>query len=88
MPPASHGAPLSQPRAPFDLVFANILLGRLLRLAAPMARLIAPERRGSVLSGLLAAQAMRRSQPIAPRGSWLERRILLDGWATLVLRRR
>jgi hypothetical protein len=42
-------------RAPFDLVFANILLPPLQRMAAPMASLTAPGAH-IVLSGLLAAQ--------------------------------
>jgi ribosomal protein L11 methyltransferase len=70
--------------APFDLIFANILLGPLRRLAAPLTKLAAPGGR-IVLSGLLAAQAnAARSAYGALR---LERRITLDGWATLVLRR-
>ena len=72
--------------APYDLIFANILLGPLTRLAVPIRRLAAPHAR-VVLSGLLpshanAAQAIYRAQGLA-----LERRIVLEGWATLVLRR-
>jgi ribosomal protein L11 methyltransferase len=72
--------------APYDLIFANILLGPLMRLAVPLARL---SRAGAtiVLSGLLpghanAALAIYRAQKFV-----LERRILLDGWTTLVLRK-
>lgn len=72
--------------APFDLVLANILLGPLQRLAAPMARLLAPGGR-AVLSGLLAAQASAALATYRACGLALERRIVLDGWATLVLRR-
>ena len=43
-------------RAPFDLVFANILLGPLQRLAAPLGKIVAPGGR-IVLSGILNAQA-------------------------------
>ncbi len=73
-------------RAPFDLLFANILLSPLQRLAAPMARLLAPGAH-VVLSGLLtshenAALAAYRAQDLV-----LEHRIVLDGWVTLVLRR-
>jgi ribosomal protein L11 methyltransferase len=71
--------------APFDLIIANILLGPLLRLAAPLKKLAAPGAR-IVLSGLLAAQAnavIAAYRPLA-----LERRIDLDGWTTLVLARR
>jgi ribosomal protein L11 methyltransferase len=73
-------------RAPFDLVLANILLGPLQRMAAPMARLAAPGAR-VVLSGLLAAQAGAALAAYRSQGFALERRIMLEGWATLVLRR-
>jgi ribosomal protein L11 methyltransferase len=73
-------------RAPFALILANILLDPLQRLATPMARLVAPNGR-VVLSGLLAAQAGTALASYRARGLVLERRILLDGWATLVLRR-
>jgi ribosomal protein L11 methyltransferase len=74
-------------RAPYDLIFANILLAPLARLAMPLARLTRPG--GTiVLSGLLpehanAALAFYRAQGLA-----LERRLVLDGWATLVLQKR
>lgn len=72
-------------RAPYDLVFANILLGPLLRLAMPLRSALAPGGR-LVLSGLLTAQA--NAAIAAYRPLMLERRIALDGWATLVFRRR
>jgi ribosomal protein L11 methyltransferase len=68
-------------RAPFDLVFANILLGPLQRLAAPLTRLVAPGGR-VVLSGLLRSQA--NAAIAAYHALVLERRIDIDGWATLV----
>ena len=80
-----HRAGVPRTRAPFDLVFANILLGPLQRLAAPLKRLIAPGGR-VVLSGIVPRRPMPRSPPIAPLA--LERRIDLDGWTTLVLARR
>jgi ribosomal protein L11 methyltransferase len=78
-------APKLRERSPYDLVFANILLRPLQRLAAPLTRLIAPGAR-VVLSGLLASQA--NAAIAAYRGLALERRIDLDGWTTLVLVRR
>src|SRR5258708_2109317 len=45
-----------QARAPFDLVFANILLGPLKQLAHPIRRIAAPGAR-VVISGLLSGQA-------------------------------
>jgi ribosomal protein L11 methyltransferase len=73
-----------RPRAPFDLVFANILLGPLQRLAAPLTKLIAPGGR-IILSGLLASQANGALSAYRPLA--LERRTDLDGWTTLVMRR-
>jgi ribosomal protein L11 methyltransferase len=69
-------------RAPFDLVFANILLGPLRQIAAPLRKLTAPGAR-IVLSGLLPAQA--NAALAAYRPFALERRINLEGWTTLVL---
>jgi ribosomal protein L11 methyltransferase len=51
-----------------------------------MARLVAPGGR-VVLSGLLAAQASAAVAAYRARGLTLERRIPLEGWLTLVLRR-
>ena len=72
--------------APFDLVFANILLGPLTQLASPLRRVVAPGSR-VVISGLLAGQAKAALALYRARGFVLERRILLDGWMTLVLTR-
>ncbi len=72
--------------APYDLIFANILLGPLMRMAVPIARLSRP---GAtiVLSGLPpahtnAALAIYRAQGLA-----LQRRVLLDDWVSLVFRK-
>jgi ribosomal protein L11 methyltransferase len=71
---------------PFDLIFANILLGPLLRLAAPLRKLAA---RSShvVLSGLLPSQANAILAAYRAQGLALEWRMTLEGWVTLVLRR-
>ena len=79
------GARAIRARAPFDLILANILLGPLARIAAPLRHLAA---RGSrvVLSGILPSQAnavIAAYRPLA-----LERRIDIDGWTTLVFARR
>jgi ribosomal protein L11 methyltransferase len=73
-------------RAPYHLVFANILLGPLKGLAKPIAALAAP---GAfvVLSGLLPSQANAAFAAYRAHGFVLERRIPLEGWMTLVLRR-
>jgi len=72
-------------RAPYDLIFANILLAPLQRLATPLTRLAAPGA-SVVLSGLLSSQA--NAAIAAYHALVLERRIVLDGWTTLVMRRR
>jgi ribosomal protein L11 methyltransferase len=69
----------------FDLVLSNILARPLAVMARDLARVLAPGG-WAVLSGLL-----RRQEPIvlAPHrglGIVLERRIVLDGWSTLILR--
>ncbi len=74
-------------RGPYDLIFANILLGPLTRLAVPIRRLAAPHAR-IVLSGLLPAHANAVQAIYRTQGLVTERRILLEGWVTLVLRRR
>ncbi|HEY6259073.1 MAG TPA: 50S ribosomal protein L11 methyltransferase [Xanthobacteraceae bacterium] len=74
-------------RAPFDLAFANILLEPLKRMAGPLARLVGPNG-CMVLSGLLVAQASAALAAYRTHGLVLEHRIRLDGWVTLVLRRR
>jgi ribosomal protein L11 methyltransferase len=71
-------------RAPFGLIFANILLEPLRELATPMSRLLAP-RGHVVLSGLLAGQAGAALASYRSRGLVLARRIPLEGWMTLVL---
>jgi ribosomal protein L11 methyltransferase len=70
---------------PYDLIFANILLGPLLRLAVPLSRLAAPGAR-MVLSGLLPGHANAVLAIYRAQGLVLERRIALDGWVTLVLK--
>ncbi len=71
---------------PYGLVFANILLGPLQRLAAPIARVAGP---GAtvILSGLLPDQANAALAAYRAAGFRLQRRMLIDGWATLTLRR-
>jgi ribosomal protein L11 methyltransferase len=70
--------------APFDLVFANILLGPLRHLASSLRRLTVPGAR-IVLSGLLRSQANAAIAAYRPLA--LERRIELDDWTTLVFAR-
>jgi len=73
-------------RGRFALIFANILLEPLQRIATPIACLLAPNGH-LVLSGLLLAQARPALASYRARGLVLLGRIQLEGWATLVLRR-
>jgi ribosomal protein L11 methyltransferase len=73
-------------QAPYHLIFANILLGPLMRLAAPLRKLAAPGAR-IVLSGLLPSHANAILAIYRAQGFVLDRRILLDAWVTLVMRR-
>jgi len=79
-------SPLIARGKPYDLIFANILLGPLTRLAVPVARLTRARTR-VVLSGLLPAHASAALSIYRAQGFALERRIPLEGWMTLVLRR-
>ena len=79
-------APAITARAPYDLIFANILLAPLLRLAVPLSRLAAPNAR-VVLSGLLPSHTNAVLSIYRAQGLTLVRRITLEGWATLVLKR-
>jgi ribosomal protein L11 methyltransferase len=73
--------------APYQLIFANILLGALTRLAVPLRRLTAPGAR-IVLSGLLPSHANAALAIYHAQGLVLEKRITLDGWVTLVMHRK
>jgi ribosomal protein L11 methyltransferase len=77
-------APPFRQRGRARLVFANILLGPLKRLAGPIAGAIGP---GGyvILSGLLAAQASSALAPYRARGLRLVGRIVLEGWISLIL---
>jgi ribosomal protein L11 methyltransferase len=70
--------------APYDLIFANILLGPLLRLARPIRKLSAPGGH-VVLSGLLPSHANAALAACRMQGFVLRRGSPLDGWMTLLL---
>jgi ribosomal protein L11 methylase PrmA len=85
-----HAAGLSaapiRARAPYRLVFANILLAPLKQLARPVAQVLAPGGH-VILSGLLAAQANAALSAYRLQGLVLARRITLDNWVTLAMRK-
>jgi ribosomal protein L11 methyltransferase len=69
----------------YDLVLANILAQPLAHMAADLARHLAPGGY-AVLSGLLQRQEAIVLAPHRSLGLFLDRRIVIDGWSTLVLR--
>ena len=73
--------------APYQLIFANILLSAVTRLAVPLRRLTAPGAR-IALSGLLPGHANAVLAIYRAQGLVLEKRITLDGWVTLVIYRK
>ena len=72
--------------APFDLVFANILMGPLIALAPSMAEHVATDGR-VILSGLLNTQADSVINAYLEVGFVLETRKMLGEWTTLTLKR-
>ncbi|TAN46383.1 MAG: 50S ribosomal protein L11 methyltransferase [Rhodospirillales bacterium] len=77
----------TQRRAPYDLIFANILARPLMRLAKDLKQHLKPGG-VAVLAGLLERQERMVLSAHLMQGLCLERRILIDGWACLVLRKR
>ncbi|WP_041794466.1 50S ribosomal protein L11 methyltransferase [Pararhodospirillum photometricum] len=86
-PGVGVGGRLVQARAPYDLIFANILARPLCALAAPLARLLEPGGH-VVLAGLLTRQAAQVLSAYRRQGLHLEQRLVLGAWTTLVLTRR
>jgi len=67
-----------------DLVLANLLKRALYELAPMLARHIVPRGR-AILSGLTSDQVRGTEAHYRAHGFILEKRIILDGWATLVI---
>lgn len=72
--------------APFDLVATNILAPPLRRMAGAVAAVVAPAGR-LVLSGFLEAEGRAVLAAYRVHGLRLVRRIVVDGWLTLILAR-
>lgn len=73
-------------KAPYDLVFANILAPPLVALSQDIKRALAPGGL-AILSGLLRTQERRVLAAYTSKGFRLVRRLHRDAWATLVLQR-
>jgi ribosomal protein L11 methyltransferase len=72
-------------RSDYDLIFANILARPLALMARDLGRAIAPGG-ATVLAGLLRRQEALVVAAHRAQGLSLERRIVIDGWSTLILR--
>lgn len=79
-------APLVRDRAPYDLIAANILARPLVRMAGAVAAALAPGG-VAVFSGLIVADAPWVEAAAHAHGLGRVRRVVRDGWATLVLER-
>jgi len=77
--------PKLRPPRNFDLIAANILARPLMALAGPIAEVLSPGGR-VILSGLMAGQDRTVQALYRARGLIVERRILREGWATVILR--
>jgi len=74
-------------RSGYDLILSNILARPLAVMAADLSRRLAPGGR-AVLSGLLRWQEPIVLAPHRGCGIVLDHRLVIDGWSTLVMRRR
>jgi ribosomal protein L11 methyltransferase len=74
-------------RSSYDLVLSNILARPLAVMAADLARRLVPGG-WAVLSGLLRSQEAIVLAPHRGCGIVLDHRLVIDGWSTLVMRRR
>lgn len=86
---ALHAAGLAHPwlrGAGFDLILANVLAGPLIALAQDLSTALAPGGR-IILSGLLEPQERAVSAAYRARGLVLEKRLVLEGWSTLMMKR-
>jgi ribosomal protein L11 methyltransferase len=81
---AAH--PLLRAGGPYELVLANILAHPLRDLAPQIAALAAP-RADIILSGLIGRDVAGVAAAYGVQGIALARRIDIDGWATLLMRR-
>lgn len=78
--------PLTAQHAPYDLIFANILAGPLMKLLPGIKANLAKGGH-AILSGLLDEQANAIAAMARAQNLRLIRRSALDGWITLILRR-
>lgn len=82
----SLSVPLIAEYAPYDLIFANILLPVLKHLARPISSLALPGA-SVILSGLLPSQALAALARYRALGFRLDRSETIENWTTLTLRK-
>jgi ribosomal protein L11 methyltransferase len=83
---AGFAAPLLNRADRFDLIVANILARPLERMAPALSRALTAGGT-AILSGLLAHQAAQVTAAYRAQGLALTRRIRIDSWSTLILKR-
>jgi ribosomal protein L11 methyltransferase len=76
--------PLAARPSSFDLILANILARPLAQLSPALAGALSAKGK-LVASGLLEADVATALSAFARQGLHLERRYLIEGWATLIL---
>ena len=78
--------PIIKKRAPYQLIFANILAPPLKAMAGDLSRSLAPSGH-AILSGLLSHQANAVIARYRTHGLMLVQKLEIDGWATLILKK-
>lgn len=74
-------------RAPYELIFANILARPIVAMSPGIARTLAPQG-AAILSGLLPWQESAVLAAYRRQRLPLARRVIVDGWSTLILSRK
>jgi ribosomal protein L11 methyltransferase len=77
---------LLRAHAPYDLITANILARPLQNLAPEISRLTSPGA-DIILSGLVAGDVQGVTAAYRLQAVYMVRRVEVDGWATLLMRR-
>jgi ribosomal protein L11 methyltransferase len=72
-------------RNKYDLIFSNILARPLAHMARDLGRTLAPGGT-AILAGLLRRQEAFVLAAHRAQGLTLERRLVIDGWSTLIIR--
>jgi len=85
-----YGSPQVAAGAPYDLIVSNILARPLIKMAGDLSRHLRPAAEGggmAILSGLVERDGNRVAAAHRAHGFTERRRLVIDGWVTLVLGR-